>query len=78
MLLAIGFCFPVEKCESSSYLHTYLVEVRIMRKYTIFAEMETLLLTVVKLPGASIKGITETTDIKANTLYYFLFRQYIY
>ena len=40
-----------------------------MRKYTTFAEMETLLLTAINLPGSSIKSIAAATGIKANTLY---------
>ena len=40
-----------------------------MRKYTTFAEMESLLLTVVRLPGSNIKSIAAATGIKANTLY---------
>lgn len=40
-----------------------------MRKYTTFAELETLLLSTVNLPGSSIKDIAMATDIKANTLY---------
>ena len=40
-----------------------------MRKYTTFAELETLLLTTIGLPGSNIKTIALATDIKANTLY---------
>ena len=40
-----------------------------MRKYTTFAELETLLLTAIDLPGSNIKSISEATGIKANTLY---------
>ena len=40
-----------------------------MRKYTTFAEMETLLLTAINLPGATIKSIAAATGIQANTLY---------
>ena len=40
-----------------------------MRKYTTFAELETLLLTAINLPGSSIKSIAAATGIKANTLY---------
>ena len=40
-----------------------------MRKYTTFAEMETLLLTAINLPGATIKSIAAATGKQANTLY---------
>ena len=40
-----------------------------MQKYTTFAELETLLLTAINLPGSTIKEIASTTGIKANTLY---------
>lgn len=40
-----------------------------MRKYTTFAELETLLLTAIDLPGSNIKSISAATGIKANTLY---------
>ena len=40
-----------------------------MRKYNTFAELETLLLTAINLPGTTIKSIAEATGIKANTLY---------
>ena len=40
-----------------------------MRKYTTFAELETLLLTAINLPGSTIKSIAAATGIKANTLY---------
>ena len=40
-----------------------------MRKYTTFAELETLLLTAINLPGLNIKSIATATDIKVNTLY---------
>ena len=40
-----------------------------MRKYTTFAELETLLLTAINIPGSSIKDIAAATGIKANTLY---------
>ena len=40
-----------------------------MRKYTTFAEMETLLLTAINLPGTTIKTIAAATGIQANTLY---------
>lgn len=40
-----------------------------MRKYTTFAELESLLLTAINLPGATIKSIAATTGIQANTLY---------
>ena len=40
-----------------------------MRKYMTFAEMETLLLTTINMPGSSIKDISAATGIKANTLY---------
>ena len=40
-----------------------------MRKYTTFAELETLLLTAINLPGSSIKSIAAATGIQANTLY---------
>ena len=40
-----------------------------MRKYTTFAELETLLHTAINLPGSSIKDIAAATGIKANTLY---------
>ena len=40
-----------------------------MRKYTTFAELETLLLTAINLPGATIKSIAVATGIQANTLY---------
>jgi len=40
-----------------------------MRKYTTFAELETLLHIAISLPGSSIKTIAEATGIKANTLY---------
>ena len=39
-----------------------------MRKYTTFAELETLLLTAIDLPGSNIKSISAATGIKANTL----------
>ena len=40
-----------------------------MRKYTTFAELETLLLTAINLSVFTIKEIAAVTDIKANTLY---------
>lgn len=40
-----------------------------MRKYATFAELETLLLTAISIPGSSIKGISAATGIKVNTLY---------
>ena len=40
-----------------------------MRKYTTFAELETLLLTAINLPGTTIKSIAAATGIQANTLY---------
>ena len=40
-----------------------------MRKYTTFAELETLLLTAIDLPGSNIKSISTAIGIKANTLY---------
>ena len=40
-----------------------------MRKYTTFAELESLLLIAIDLPGSSIKSIAAVTGIKANTLY---------
>ena len=40
-----------------------------MRKYTTFAELETLLLTAINLPGSTIKEIAAATGMKANTLY---------
>ena len=40
-----------------------------MRKYTTFAELESLLLIAISLPGSSIKDISAATDIKTNTLY---------
>ena len=40
-----------------------------MRKYNTFAELETLLLTAINLPGTTIKSIAEATGIKANTHY---------
>ena len=46
-----------------------LWEVKPMRKYNTFAELETLLLTAINLPGSSIKSIAGATGIKANTLY---------
>ena len=45
------------------------MEVRTMREYTTFAELETLLLTAINLPGTTIKSIAAATGIKANTLY---------
>ena len=43
--------------------------VRKMRKYTAFAETESLFLTAISLPGSTIKEIAATIGIKANTLY---------
>jgi len=40
-----------------------------MQKFNTFAELETLLLTAINLPGSSIKSIAGATGIKANTLY---------
>ena len=40
-----------------------------MQKYMTFAEMESLLITAINLPGSSIKDIAAATGIKANTLY---------
>ena len=40
-----------------------------MQKYNTFAEMESLLLAAVSLPGSTIKDIAAATGIKANTLY---------
>ena len=40
-----------------------------MRKYTTFAEMETLLLNAINMPGCYIKSIAAVTEIQANTLY---------
>lgn len=40
-----------------------------MRQYTTFAQIESLLLTTIQLPGASIQTIAAATGIKANTLY---------
>ena len=40
-----------------------------MRPYTTIAQTESLLLTVVQLPGESIQTIAASTGIKANTLY---------
>ena len=44
-----------------------LWEVKPMRKYTTFAELETLLLTAINLPGSTIKSIA--TGIQVNILY---------
>lgn len=46
-----------------------LWEVIPMQQYNTFAELETLLLTIVSLPGSNIKSIAAVTGIKANTLY---------
>lgn len=46
-----------------------LWEVIPMQQYNTFAELETLLLTIVSLPGSNIKSIAVATGIKANTLY---------
>ena len=46
-----------------------LWEVMLMRKYTTFAELETLLLTAIGLSGSNIKSISAATGIKSNTLY---------
>ena len=40
-----------------------------MRQYNTFAQTESLLLTAINLPGASIQAIASATGIKANTLY---------
>ena len=40
-----------------------------MRQYNTFAKTESLLLTAIQLPGASIQTISAATGIKANTLY---------
>ena len=40
-----------------------------MKQYPTFSQTESLLLTAIQLPGASIKTIAGTTGIKANTLY---------
>ena len=40
-----------------------------MRQYPTFVQTESLLLTAIQLPGASIKSIAEVTGIQANTLY---------
>jgi len=40
-----------------------------MREYTTFAELESILLTAIGLPGSTIKEIAAATGIKANTLY---------
>ena len=40
-----------------------------MRKYNTFAELETLFLTAINLPGTTIKSIAAATGIQANTLY---------
>ena len=40
-----------------------------MRQYNTFAQTEALLLTVITLPGSSIKTIAAGTGIQANTLY---------
>ena len=40
-----------------------------MQKYMTFAEMESLLITAINLPGSSIKDIAAATGIKANTIY---------
>ena len=63
------FCIGEEKCESHYCARTFFGEVIPMRKYTTFAEMETLLLTAINLPGATIKSIAAATGIQANTLY---------
>ena len=46
-----------------------LWEVKSMRKYTTFSELESLLLIAIGLPGFGIKDIAAVTGIKANTLY---------
>ena len=40
-----------------------------MRQYNTFSQTESLLLTAINLPGASIQTIATATGIKANTLY---------
>lgn len=40
-----------------------------MRKYATFAELESLVLTAINLPGSATKEIAAATGIKANTLY---------
>ena len=40
-----------------------------MKQYPTFSQTESLLLTAIQLPGASIQTIAGTTGIKANTLY---------
>ena len=40
-----------------------------MKQYPTFAQTESLLLTAIQLPGATIKTIAAATGIKANTLY---------
>jgi len=40
-----------------------------MKQYPTFSQTESLLLTAIQIPGASIQTITAATGIKANTLY---------
>ena len=40
-----------------------------MKQYPTFAQTESLLLTAIQLPGASIQTVAAATGIKANTLY---------
>lgn len=40
-----------------------------MRQYNTFSQTESLLLTAIQLPGASIQTIASATGIKAHTLY---------
>jgi len=40
-----------------------------MQQYTTFSQTESLLLTTIQLPGASIQTIASATGIKAHTLY---------
>lgn len=40
-----------------------------MRQYNTFSQTESMLLTAIQFPGASIKSIAAETGIQANTLY---------
>ena len=44
-------------------------EVKSMREYITYSEIENLLLAAINLPGSSIKDIAAATGIRANTLY---------
>ena len=70
MLFNLTFLYSGRKNVNAATVSALMLwEVNSMRKYNTFAELESLLLTAINLPGATIKSIAAATGIQANTLY---------